>query len=349
MANSADARNTYGADTYISIEALVGTSYNDTFIGNAEANTFTGGKGDDTLEGGAGTDTAVFSGARANYDIVTNPDGTITVTDRRANQDGSDTLKDIRFAKFSDQTVAVVNATPASLSLSSASVAENAPAFTVVGRLLASDADGDGLSYSLTSNPDGAFALSGDYLVLARPLDHEAKAQYAVDVTVTDAYGAATTRTFTVTATDVAEHLVLRGTSGRNTLVGLNGNDQLWGGGGKDALTGGTGQDKFVFDTRASKSHMDTITDFNVADDAIWLENRIFSKLGRSGSEGNPTKVKAQNFAYDKAKDANDYLVYNKSKGELYYDSNGSAAGGAVEIAKVSNKARLTKDDFFLI
>jgi Ca2+-binding RTX toxin-like protein len=142
---------------------------------------------------------------------------------------------------------------------------------------------------------------------------------------------------------------IIIGSAKADTLIGTAGDDRLLGRKGKDVLTGSIGQDKFVFDTRAAKANMDTITDFNVADDAIWLENRIFSKLGRSGSEGNPAKVKAQNFAYDKARDANDYLVYVKKTGVLYYDSNGSAAGGAVEIAKFSNKARLTKDDFFLI
>jgi hypothetical protein len=141
------------------------------------------------------------------------------------------------------------------------------------------------------------------------------------------------------------------GSARADTLIGTAGDDRLLGRKGKDILTGGAGQDTFVFDTAPNKkrTNLDKVTDFNVADDAIWLENRIFSKLGRSGSEGNPSKVKAKSFAFDKARDGNDHLVYVKKTGVLYYDSNGSAAGGAVEIAKFSNKARLTKDDFFLI
>lgn len=189
MANKDDARNTYGADTYISIEALVGTAQGDTFIGNADANTFTGGKGNDTLDGGGGVNTAVFSGRESDY-TVTKTGATITVQHNNNGQDGTDTLTNIRFAKFSDKTVALINSAPAAVSLSNATVAENAPAYTQVGRLSATDADGDALGFSLTSNPDGAFAISGDYLVLARPLDFEAKAQYSVTVKGTDAYGA---------------------------------------------------------------------------------------------------------------------------------------------------------------
>lgn len=60
MANPADANNTQGKDTYVSIEALIGTNSADTFIGNADANTFTGGSGNDILNGGLGSDTVVY-------------------------------------------------------------------------------------------------------------------------------------------------------------------------------------------------------------------------------------------------------------------------------------------------
>ncbi|MFC4175351.1 cadherin repeat domain-containing protein [Microvirga sp. GCM10011540] len=72
-------------------------------------------------------------------------------------------------------------------------MAENAPAYTQVGRLSATDADSDAVSFSLASNPDGAFAISGDYLVLARPLDFEARAQYDVVVKAMDPYEGETT------------------------------------------------------------------------------------------------------------------------------------------------------------
>lgn len=51
----------------------------------------------------------------------------------------------------------------------------------------------------------------------------------------------------------------------------------------------------------------------------------------------------------DKAKDANDYVVYDKKKGVLFYDADGSGAGAAVEIASLRIKASLTYKDFFVI
>jgi Ca2+-binding RTX toxin-like protein len=327
---------------------ITGNSFNNRIFGHDGANllkgsggndTLEGGKGDDVLDGGVGVNTAAFSGRESDYVITRNANGSITVQDTRAGQDGTDTLTNIRFARFEaeNKTVALINSAP-TVALSHATVTENAPAFTQVGRLSAADADGDAISFSLAANPDGAFAIANGYLVLARPLDFEAKAVYSVSVKGTDAYGAETVQSFTISVIDVADtggggggtpvNLVLRGTTAANVLVGGSGNDTLYGGAGKDVLTGSSGQD---------------------ADDSIQLDNKYLKKLG-SGSVSKPGKLKAAFFKVaDKAKDANDHLVYNKKTGVLYYDEDGSGTKAAVAIAKLSNKARLTKDDFFVI
>jgi Ca2+-binding RTX toxin-like protein len=140
MANSDDPRNSFGRDTYTSIEALVGNGAANTFIGNADNNTFTGKGGNDILDGGGGVNTAVFSGRQSDYTVTKNADGTITVQHRNNGPDGTDTLTNIRFARFEaeNKTVALINSAPASVSLSNASVAENA-ADAVVGQLAATD------------------------------------------------------------------------------------------------------------------------------------------------------------------------------------------------------------------
>jgi Ca2+-binding RTX toxin-like protein len=331
-------------------DVLDGGDSSDTLHGGAGDDVLKGGIYHDTLDGGTGVNTAAFSGRESDY-IVTRSGSTITVQHRNNGPDGTDTLTNIRFARFEaeNKTVALINSAP-TVALSHATVAENAPAFTQVGRLSAMDVDGDAISFSLAANPDGAFAIANGYLVLARPLDFEAKAQYSVSVKATDAYGAETTQSFTVTATDVAEHLVLRGTTAANVLVGGSGNDTLYGGAGKDVLTGSSGQDVFVFDTRPNtRTNVDTLTDFSAADDSIQLDNKYLKKLG-SGSVSKPGKLKAAFFKVaDKAKDGNDHLVYNRKTGVLSYDEDGSGTKAAVAIAKLSNKASLTKNDFFVI
>ncbi|RDI59364.1 calcium-binding protein [Microvirga subterranea] len=152
---------------------------------------------------------------------------------------------------------------------------------------------------------------------------------------------------------------ILLGDNGNDTLVGGTGNDvlgggfgddQIWGGLGKDALAGGAGKDVFAFDYKPNKAHADRITDFNVRDDSIYLENAAFKKLGKKGTIDKPAKIGRAFFTVgDKAKDANDYLIYNKKTGKLYYDENGSGAGKMVEIATLSKNLKLTYSDFFTI
>ncbi|GAA6192537.1 calcium-binding protein [Phaeobacter sp. NW0010-22] len=75
----------------------------DFLYGNGGNDVLEGGGQNDSVNGGAGTDRAVFSGKCEDYSFTSNADGTITVTDIRAGSpDGTDTLKDVEFARFSD-------------------------------------------------------------------------------------------------------------------------------------------------------------------------------------------------------------------------------------------------------
>jgi len=142
---------------------------------------------------------------------------------------------------------------------------------------------------------------------------------------------------------------VLIGGSGRDTLQGGDGNDRLYGKGGKDVLVGGTGKDIFVFDTKPNKkTNVDTISDFALKQDCIWLDNKVFTKLGK-GTESKPGKLSKSYFALDKAKDKNDAIIYNKKKGILAYDSDGSGSKAAVEFAQVKKGLPLSYKDFFIV
>jgi Ca2+-binding RTX toxin-like protein len=143
---------------------------------------------------------------------------------------------------------------------------------------------------------------------------------------------------------------VIKGLLGNDVLNGLGGKDKLYGG-GKDTLKGDVGKDIFVFDSKANKkTNLDKILDFKVADDSIWLDNKVFTKLGKSGSEKKPAQLKKDFFTVgSKAKDKDDYVIYDKTKGVLYYDADGSGAGKQVEIATLSKKLAITYKDFFVI
>jgi Ca2+-binding RTX toxin-like protein len=147
---------------------------------------------------------------------------------------------------------------------------------------------------------------------------------------------------------------VLYGLKGNDTLDGALGNDVLKGGAGKDVLIGGLGKDTFVFDTKENaKTNLDMIKDYSVADDTIWLDNKVFTKLGKKGTEAAPVALNKKFFAVTSkaaAKDKNDYVFYNKKTGKLYYDKDGSGLKEkAVEIATLSKNLKLTFEDFFVI
>ncbi len=369
----------HGFDILIGIECLEGGTGSDVFIGDALANRLSGeggddilegGGGNDTLEGGSGRNTAVFSGAMADYGVVRNPDGSFVVTDH-VGQDGVDVLRHIRFAQFSDGLVALVNGAPIELAAAPAFLVETTATGSVVARLSALGPDGDALTYSLLSDAGGTFALSGGDLVLARPLDYENATRHTILASARDAYGGETTRAFVIEVGNAIEMYPLSlfgsaqadtlqgesgddrifGSAGNDALFGHAGHDRLFGGAGRDALWGGAGRDIFVFDTKPNKkANLDRIADFSVKDDTIWLDNAVFGKLGKEGTELRPAKLDRKFFTLgEKARDANDYIVYSAEKGAPYCDVDGSGAKVAVEIATVKTGPTLSALDIDVV
>ncbi|MFC4173017.1 cellulose binding domain-containing protein [Microvirga sp. GCM10011540] len=147
-----------------------------------------------------------------------------------------------------------------------------------------------------------------------------------------------------LSAADTGKGMTLKGNSLKNTITGSRGADKLWGGAGSDVLSGGKGKDSFVFDTKLRKSEVDKITDFNVKDDTIRLDNAVFKKIGKNG------RLKKDFFTIgSKATDADDRIIYNSKNGALYYDADGSGDGAAVRFATLSKKLKLAYSDFIVI
>lgn len=90
------------SDTFISIEAVIGSDYQDVIFGNDVANTISGGKGEDTLTGNLGDDT-INGGDSA--DTLYGDDG-----DSNLLEDGADTLSggagdDVLWGEGGDDTL----------------------------------------------------------------------------------------------------------------------------------------------------------------------------------------------------------------------------------------------------
>jgi Ca2+-binding RTX toxin-like protein len=137
----------------------------------------------------------------------------------------------------------------------------------------------------------------------------------------------------------------LWGNSGNDTLSGGAGHDRLYGSWGADVMYGGSGRDAFVFTTRANgTTNIDSLRDFSVRDDTIWLDNKAYTALGSAGH------LKSIAFwAGSAAHDATDRVIYDRQNGTLYYDPDGNGATSQVVVAKLTVGLKMTYADFLIV
>lgn len=141
--------------------------------------------------------------------------------------------------------------------------------------------------------------------------------------------------------------LSLTGNALIQSVTGNAGSNTLNGGFGNDTLTGLAGADKFLFNTVLdATNNFDTITDFNVPDDTIQLDDLIFAGLAPGGAL-------AANLLEDTSlagQDGSEVVIYDRSSGTVYFDTNGAGvAGGLVLFAEVTDGTVLTFSDFVVV
>jgi hypothetical protein len=142
------------------IENAIGGLQADTITGNTANNALKGGLGNDTMDGGAGSDTAVFSGAKAGYNITGLGTASITVVDTNAadGNDGTDNLSNFEFLEFSDLTVTTSDASGATTAASGAGAIASATA----GAAVASSGTGSSSVATSSGGGGGGVGFSGD-------------------------------------------------------------------------------------------------------------------------------------------------------------------------------------------
>ncbi|HEY7598493.1 MAG TPA: hypothetical protein VH741_01100 [Candidatus Limnocylindrales bacterium] len=141
----------------------------------------------------------------------------------------------------------------------------------------------------------------------------------------------------------------LRGFAGRDTLNGGAGDDWLEGGTGIDSLTGGAGEDSFVFREAPTNSNFDRLLDFTSGTDTLCFDDAAYGSIGALGDFA---AADDRFFAGAGAKsgvDAEDRLVYDTSSGFLWYDADGSGAGGQLLVGVVQGAPALSAGDIAVI
>jgi hypothetical protein len=191
-------------------DQLFGGKGNDKLFGGAGNDLFVrqAGDGHDYVNGGWGHDVLRLEveGWVLNLDrgeVVASDDGGVQLS---CGAGGTITFGDgstLRFARL-EQIEAVAarpdpapgpsNQAPGGLALTADPVDEGAPDGTVVGSVIAADPDaGDRLTYALTDDADGRFAIDPSTGVISvadgARLDYESGAQHNITVSVTDAGG----------------------------------------------------------------------------------------------------------------------------------------------------------------
>jgi uncharacterized delta-60 repeat protein len=155
---------------------------------------------DTTFDGDGKVTTTVGSAASRAISVAIQSDGKIVVAGR---SDNGSSL-DFALTRYN------VNEAPTDITLSTTSIAENAPANTKVGTFSTIDPDsGDTFTYSLVAGTgdtdNGAFNISDSNLLATSNLDFEAKSSYTIRIRSTDQSGLFTEKTFTITVIDINE------------------------------------------------------------------------------------------------------------------------------------------------
>ncbi len=342
--NTSDTVDLSGVGTY-QASYIDGRAGNDTITDGAGQSVLIGGAGNsDVLIGGAGRDILrgglgnadSMDGGAGSEDMLDLSDGTLAVTFTLDQSAGSHSIPNGTGALGNNDTYQNIEG--------------------VIGTALGDTLTGDNVANDILRGGGGSDTLdgrggTGDLLDLS-----DATAGFTINFsqgvgqTITAAgigtdnysnFEGVIGSGFADTINGSIGNDILRGGGGNDVISGGDGNDRITGGLGADTLTGGNGSDNFVFDGLNS---VDTITDFDGSLDSLLLEDFIFTAIG-------PT-LDAGEFVSNSggvAGDANDFLLYDTSTGNLYYDADGNGAGARILFATLTGTPPIGPADILII
>jgi Ca2+-binding RTX toxin-like protein len=336
----------------------IGEEVADTIVGRSGDDFLDGFGGDDTLSGGAGDD--ALAGGEGN-DSLFGHDG----KDRLFGQAGNDTLdggadRDFMAGGTGDDTYAVGNAddvvsedpdsgndvvqstvsydlpsTVENLTLLFGAGAVNAFGNTGENWIIGNESDnvlfgGDGVDYLQGGPGNDTY-----YVDVAADVIEELPGE-GTDTVVASFDG------YTLGA--ALENLVLASWAGAINGSGNSGDNYITGNASNNVMSGGLGDDSFVFHTSLGSSNIDTLTDFNDANDTFVLDDSIFTTLSL-GTLG-PNQFTIGTAASELA----NRIIYDQPTGTLLYDADGDLSGAVpVEFATLIPGRAVSYSDFFVL
>ncbi|MDE3784888.1 calcium-binding protein [Sinorhizobium meliloti] len=329
------------AETFQNFEEYRGTQFSDTIFGSSLSETFMGLGGRDRISGGAGVDTIRYDrdfqlgGTKGvNVNLVTG-----VATDGFGSQDAVSGIENVRGTSLKD----TITGNFASNFLRSFAGADTLNGWG--GGDTMRGGAGDDIYYVdntgdiVDENQDSGAGIDTVRSSISFNLADTSVVKGSVERLSLLGNGA-------ISGTGNALSNAVSGNGSDNTLDGAAGNDQINGGLGNDTLIGSAGLDTFVFNSALNAtSNVDTITDFVVADDVIWLDNAVFTGVVGTGAL---TAAQFVSNTTGLAEDADDRIVYQSDTGMLFYDSDGNGSGGSVHFATLSANIAITAGDFVI-
>ncbi|CAO4194776.1 malectin domain-containing carbohydrate-binding protein [Methylorubrum extorquens] len=335
-----------GDDILIGVEGadfLDGGTGNDTLEGNADQDILLGAEGNDTLLGGMGADQ--MSGGLGD-DVYGVDDAGDAILE--SSGEGFDTV-------YSDITYTLQSNVEALIFTGSADIngtgndGGNA-LLGNAGRNVLTGGGGDDL-YGVDGNGDTVLeAADGGYDEVYSSGDYTLPTNVeTLFLTGSARYGLGNSANNALIGNDL-DNVLEAGEGAFESLVGGAGNDLLIGGAGHDQLLGGTGEDFFRFQNPTSdvfngaSNDGDFIFDFTASQgDKIQLNASAFGL-----SFGVVDGVNFFSGTSPAATEATPTLLYNTQSSTLFYDADGSGAGGLTILAGFGGSPDLKASDFIL-
>jgi Ca2+-binding RTX toxin-like protein len=320
------------------VNVLIGLGGDDTLKGMGGADTLNGGSGHDTLDGGAGGDSMTGGPGNDTYYVNHLWD---TVTEFGG--EGTDTvLTSVSWDLTAGADVEVLRTTDDN-GMAAINLTGNASGNQIVGNN----------GHNIINGGGGVDQMAGRGGNDSYFVDHandtitESGGQGIDAVYASVSYlltAGADVETLATTNAGGVAPINLTGNASGNVVIGNNGSNFLNGGGGNDELIGRGGQDYFVFNTALdAATNVDLLSDFNVADDTIVLDDAVFTAL-------TPFNLSAGQFVVGAAaQDADDRIVYNSATGALLYDGDGAGGTAAIQFAAVTPGLGLSHLDFLVM
>jgi Ca2+-binding RTX toxin-like protein len=312
-------------------EAIVGNGGNNVLEGRGGADVLQGHAGNDRLDGGLGVDTASYHTNAGPVVVILGQNGAAGQAQEFVFQPNG------QFSFLSADTLISI---------------ENARGSSAGDTLIGNELDNllDGLGGADTMRAGGGSDTyivdnSGDTITEAAGQGSDTL-RTSVSYTLT---AGADVETLETTQSTGTQAIHLTGNNTGNVVRGNNGDNTLSGAGGNDFLTGLGGEDLFFFNSALDPLfNVDEITDFNVADDTIVLENAVFTTFAVPGNLARDLTA-AEFVIGTAAQDASDRVIYNNATGVLLYDADGVGGAAAIRFAEVTPGLALTHLDFLVV